>query len=321
MITSHTKPHIQVLCCTDNNYAPYTGVMLTSLLENNRNNEIEIWVAATNINSDNEQKLSSLSDIYNCKLHIIKVTQEQLDRLPASQGGWPKEAYLRLSVLHDLPHDMKKVLYLDVDMIVNTNLRYLWETPMEDNAIVAVADINNYITDAQSRLGIQSSYFNSGVMVMELDRCRQLMLKEQCLSIIATSQLEYPDQDALNMVLDGHVTYVSPKWNLVDGYLLKHNQSKIPANIRSIVKSSAKGRRKAIIHYTGIYKPWKETHLRLLHPLRSTWYRYYRKSPWKDTNICNGAPPSIRRRLSITKLMALYRLGIKTPYNENWALF
>lgn len=320
MITSHTKPHINVLCCTDNNYAPYTGVMLTSLLENNRNNKIEIWVAVTNISSNNEQKLSSLSDAYDCKLHIIKVTQEQLDRLPTPQGAWPKETYLRLTVLQDLPPEVKKVLYLDVDMIVNTDLRALWETPMADNAIVAVPDINNYITDTHNRIGIHSPYFNAGVMVMDLDRCRELMLREQCLNIIATTQLEYNDQDALNMVLDGHVAYVPPKWNLVDGYLLRYNQSKIPADIRNIVKSSAKGRRKAIIHYTGIYKPWKETKLRLLHPLRSTWYRYYRKSPWKDTEICACTPPSLRRRLSITKLMMLYRLGIKTPYNENWAL-
>lgn len=42
---AESKNSINILCATDDNYAPYCGVMLTSLLENNKQYNIDIYIS------------------------------------------------------------------------------------------------------------------------------------------------------------------------------------------------------------------------------------------------------------------------------------
>lgn len=114
--------YIHILCCTDSHYCPYTGVMLTSLLENNRQHYINIWIATTDSNPDNLHRLSALCKTYDCSIHFIHICQEEIDALPEAQGRWPKEAYLRLTALKSLPQEVTKILYIDGDIIVNTDI-------------------------------------------------------------------------------------------------------------------------------------------------------------------------------------------------------
>lgn len=320
MNQSVTPPHaIHVLCCPDSHYCPYTGVMLTSLLENNRRHHIEIWIATTDYDPDNCRRFLTLEDDYDCRIHIIHVTQKEMDALPDGQGLWSKATYLRLTVLKSLPADVTKILYLDGDIIVNTDIAPLWNHHMGDKAAVVVTDINDYLFDNGKRLNISQPYFNAGVMVLDLDRCRQLDLTDRCIQIISTMRLDYLDQDALNMVLDGHVVYASLQWNLVTGFLLTNNLPMIPPDIRNLAARLASGRRKAIIHYTGEYKPWLNGTF-MFHPLHAVWRRYYRISPWRDLPIFKTLPCPMLKSIAIMRIKMLHALGINTPYSRHWSV-
>lgn len=319
-MNNEIKPsHIHILCCPDSHYCPYTGVMLTSLLENNRRHHIEIWIATTDNDPDNRRRFLTLEADYDCRIHIIHVMQEEIDSLPDAKGEWPKEMYLRLVLIKTLPVYVSKIIYFDGDIIVNTDIYPLWEHPMDGNAAVAVPDINHFIFDNYQRLNISSPYFNSGVMVIDIDRCRQLDLTDRCLQILSATTLEYPDQDALNMVLDGHVAYAPLQWNLVTGFLLTNNLPMIPPDIRNLAARLASGRRKAIIHYTGEYKPWLNGTF-MFHPLHAVWRRYYRISPWRDLPIFKTLPCPMLKSIAIMRIKMLHALGINTPYSRHWSV-
>ncbi len=319
MKTDTPASHIHILCCTDSNYLPYTGVMLTSLLSNNRRHDIDIYVATTDNNNENHRRLNILADIFSCRIHIIHINQAEIDALPDAKDSWPKEAYLRLTCLDRLPTNVTKVLYLDGDIIVNTDIGPLWETPMKGKAVAAAPDINNYITDYRHRLNISSQYFNSGVMLMDIVQCRRIAMSRRCIHLISTLTLEYPDQDALNIVLEGQVAYVSQKWNLVDGYLLTRNQGRLPSKIKKLIHAAATTRRSAIIHYTGIYKPWR-VGTYMFHPMYAIWHKFYRRSPWHNLDILRHIPANILKRITITRLKTLHIFGLRSSYNDTWTL-
>ena len=47
---------MDIVCCTDNNYIKYCCVMLTSLLENNKEENITIHILGDNLTSDSDNK-------------------------------------------------------------------------------------------------------------------------------------------------------------------------------------------------------------------------------------------------------------------------
>jgi lipopolysaccharide biosynthesis glycosyltransferase len=59
-----------------------------------------------------------------------------------------------------------------------------------------------------------TSYFNSGVLVMDLDLWRQLDISERCIKFCRDAgELNTADQDAANHVLQGNFLRLDPRWN------------------------------------------------------------------------------------------------------------
>ncbi|MCL2881116.1 MAG: hypothetical protein FWF29_12805 [Treponema sp.] len=86
----------------------------------------------------------------------------------------------RLLIPEVLP--LEKVIYLDCDIVIDMDIRELWEIPLDDFSIAGVRDVVN---ESGLRLGTSNAYrwkligcdpktyINSGVMLMNLTRIRQ----------------------------------------------------------------------------------------------------------------------------------------------------
>ena len=62
---------INVLCATDDNYAPYCGVMLTSFLENHKGFHTEVYIIVKNSLKE-EKRLRRLEERYDVKVNIVQ---------------------------------------------------------------------------------------------------------------------------------------------------------------------------------------------------------------------------------------------------------
>ena len=177
---------------------------------------------------------------------------------------------------------IRRVLYLDVDMIVNGDLRPLWNTDLHDKVCAAVVDpgVNPDEFAAKWSLPRPGQYFNAGVMLIDLEKLRAKPLFQRAIAILEnpTAHCEYADQDALNVVLWNEWLPVDPAWNF---------QRKFMYDDYSAWKALAPIKRGApiIIHFTERQKPWQQSEW---HPYAWLYLRSLLRTPFRKEVLRAG---------------------------------
>jgi len=96
-------------------------------------------------------------------------------------------------------------------------------------------------------------YFNSGFLVMNLDQMRKEKVSDKLLEACKVDYLEFPDQDALNQVCQGHVLQLEPVYNGIRTFFLPQYKADF---LKQYSESQwDEVQKSANIHYTG-GKPW-----------------------------------------------------------------
>ena len=128
-----------------------------------------------------------------------------------------RATYLRLAILEALSPTIKRVLYLDVDLIVNGDIRPLWNTTLGNKVCAAVVDPGVHPDEFAAKYSLSGPgpYFNAGVMLLDLDRLRSKPYLQRAITFLAdpATQCEYGDQDALNIALWNDWLAVDLRWN------------------------------------------------------------------------------------------------------------
>ena len=184
--------------------------------------------------------------------------------LPASTQ-WPKVVYARLLMADLLPNDISRVIYLDCDMMVRQPIEQLYEINLGGEPLGAVQDsLSPFIMgrkDMRQNVGIfdlGDPYFNSGMLVIELELWRVLDVKSEVAVIAAKGWLPrlYYDQDVLNLIFRSKWRAIEWRWNTIDAH------------------AAHEGLNPAILHYTGVNKPWGIMAGILRSSAYARWYRH-----------------------------------------------
>ena len=166
---------INVLCATDNNYAPYCGVMLTSFLENHKAFHTEVYIIVKN-NMKEEKRLKRLEERYDVKLNMVEFSfNDVTSSFPIGNGGWTIEMYYRLFAPVLLPKDIDRVLYLDCDIIVDGDVSKMYFSEIKDISAIVTTDFMSIQAGNPKRLGYDErhGYFNSGMMLINIPYWRE----------------------------------------------------------------------------------------------------------------------------------------------------
>jgi len=279
------KDTIHILCATDNKYAPYCGVMLTSLLLNQREEQYHIYIFAdSSISEDNRLKFKILSENYGCAIDVIEIDNHLLADCPVNLfTNITLATYYRLLAPQILPEVVHRVIYLDCDLIIKGSLRNLWEINLQGKAIAGVVDCEAYNCYIYERLGLpvhDQDYFNAGVTVYNLDFWRQHSVAKTAFEYIThnAEKLFWMDQDVLNVVLKNFKALLPLEYNFETIYYLPKNW----CNYGNYLKSEIieKGKHPLIIHYNGPHKPWSFRYYGA--PYYDDWDAIRKVSLWKD---------------------------------------
>ena len=265
---------INIVFSSDNNYAQYLGVTICSIFENSKNKDkIDIYVLDGGILKENKDKLKIIESMYNFDITYIKINTLLFENFYISKY-LTQATYYRI-MIPDLLPNLKKVLYLDCDIIVKGDISELYNTNIDNYFFAAVED-EGFISTFFSKLEIAKNekYFNAGVMLMNLEKWRETNINKIIINFIneKKDQLESHDQDAINSILYGKWLNLPSKYNTTNIMLDTHQTDDI-----------------LIIHYTG-QKPWNYL---CLNPLKNEYFNYLNKIPWnepkkyKDKNIKN----------------------------------
>lgn len=119
-----------------------------------------------------------------------------------------------------------RAIYLDADTLVMEDLFPLWSLNLDGYAIAAVRDYIPCICEAienweNLHLNPNAPYFNSGVMLIDLNAWRAEKISQQVLTIcykhqdLLLAQKKWPqyDQYGLNVILHGNWKELDKTWN------------------------------------------------------------------------------------------------------------
>lgn len=192
---------IVAMCCTRNWYK-YLGTQLYALFKHNKVDKVYLFIEDDNIPYITDKRVEFIN--YN-KLEEY-ITQES----PNYNTHYTKSSYLRCYFSKVLKED--KILYLDVDALVVDNLDDLWNMKMGDNVLIGVHEGGEWNKHLYT-YGLDDTYINSGVLVMDLKKIRQERLDDSMIYLLNNNKYSFPDQDVINLVCRNRVLIVSNIYN------------------------------------------------------------------------------------------------------------
>ncbi len=294
---------MNIACATDNNFAPYCGIMLTSLFENNKDHSFTVFILTKELSKENTDKLNKLASLYQQTITMIELDSNTFTACPIKEDD-PVSivAYYRLALPFVLPTDIHKVLYLDVDMIVNKQIDNLYSIDINGVALTACVDLNiDEVT--LTKVGVpKEQYFNSGVLLINVDFWRRNHIAEKCFDFIKNhpNLITYWDQDALNATLHNAIPFMDITYNFLTTNLEKQLYNDYSDEIKQRVLQCAQ--QPTIIHFTAGEKPWKTI---CESPFKSVFKYYKKKSLWADI-------PQEKNYNTLRILLGWYRRRLET---------
>ena len=287
---------IEIVCCLDDRFVEYCGLMLDSLFVHNPNEKFRVHIIFNSaVTPEAKERLSALGKQASMECCFYQLSNELIKAFPTRKKDHISvSAYIRLFMTDLLPEDIDKVLYLDGDMMIVDSISELWNIDVEDVMVAAVEERYPFDTDSPDRLCYprRFSYFNSGVMLINLKKWREKNFSHQCLEYIRkyTERILLHDQDVLNALLYDQKKFISIRWNLMDFFLYKRPEVQEPRikDWEEAVKSPS------IIHFTGRRKPWKHC---CDSPYRDLYINFARQRGWQVQTRISATHYFLRKHL------------------------
>ena len=280
-ILTYAKDDINIAFAIDNNYVPHTLLVIDSIFKNNNSGSgYNFYVLQNDISEKNKNRISKFVGKYGHNVKFIDVKTDNIigknEKFNFAQNRISTIAMSRIFLPELLP-DIDRVIYLDSDILVTADLRELYDTELDGKLLGMVLNISQGEYD--NFYEFPHGYYNSGVIVMNLVKCRQHKFTEKLVDYLNNNRekfiysggsaeenrnkFRYPDQDLINIVMANEVKSLPYEWN---------NQT-----IRgdSLTDERALG----IHHYVGPLKPWDFKYFDI-YPHR-LYLKYWIKSPFK----------------------------------------
>lgn len=248
---------------SDENFVMPMGVSMVSVLENNPAEPVVFHVMTEGLSEKSVGQLKVLASGYpNCAICIHELQLDILDGLPVF-SSLGRAAYYRIFLDKVLPEALLRVLYLDGDIVCLGRLQELTKRAFGDATVMVVKD-KPVTAEKQEKKFQLTEYFNSGMLYINLEQWRKQHVAEQLLEVFFArkDELNHVDQDALNIVMQGHKRILDERFNFIPG---DDPVAEVPEGT-------------VFLHYAGT-KPW---YFWLEFPLQRYFNQYYALSPWKD---------------------------------------
>lgn len=296
---------IKVVVAADNNYAQHAAVVIASIMANTRAKEVCFYVLSDAIAEDRKEKIAATANSLGAMINFIELSQVNSFEGLFTSGHISRAAYFRLDLARLLPNTVKRIIYMDVDLVFLKDIQELWYTDLEKLPLGAVPDLGILSSDRmmeQKRkiLGVarEDGYFNSGVMLIDLEQWREEACSQKLLDLAAKQQLRHHDQDALNMFFKKRWQPLPLKWNVIPPVFNLYFKLLFNSQYRKLALEAR--RNMAVMHFAGRVKPWNFSEQP---SFNKDYYRYLALTPFATEAKGNaGEKESIGKVLRRLKL-------------------
>ena len=160
----------------------------------------------------NDEQTQILSNVVKQKNPLSQVTKIVLGKdfnqwINSSKNkfnSYTPFAFLRLfaDTIENLP---KKIIYLDTDIMINGDIKELFDIDISNHEL-------GIVLDRYGHFFIRPKYFNSGMLLMNMEKIKQSKLLEKVKDFCTKKKMAFPDQSALNKCCKSKL-YLPRKFN------------------------------------------------------------------------------------------------------------
>ena len=278
---------MNIAFCLDLNFSEYCSVAIQSIINNHASkNKITFYI---------------LSFFRNKKINIIKNQIKNLGHNSVDlyidkskfnnfqiHSHFSEANYLRLFLSELLPLNVERILYLDCDLIVLSDLTSLYNEDLKKYSTAMVPDI-------PESYKYNHLYFNSGVMLINIDAWRKKAISKKIINYINSfeGKLDFLDQDAINQTIANDVKVLNINWNMITQYFSNDIEKYSKKEKNLILKAKE---RVNIVHFTSASKPLNYL---FKHPYKQIFLNYLKETPFKNTRKRNKTLKTILKKLRI----------------------
>jgi lipopolysaccharide biosynthesis glycosyltransferase len=276
---------MHVALAVDRAYLPWSAVAALSCVDHG-GPDVTIHVLHDGSLDRGEDigRLSSMVEAAGGTLVDHVVDDQRIVALP-SIAPYGRVVWLRFLLPEVLP-EVSRVLYIDADTLVVSDPAPLMGADLGGAPLGAVANVVYPEHRAHLRaLGFDDyrRFLNSGVLLFDLDRFRAEGISESLLAVARdrAADLQWPDQDVLNLVFAERWHALDPRWNAQQTLWIE------PALAADVLGAAAADEARAspgILHFEGpdLAKPW---HTLNTHPWRGEWRATLARTPWRGIGL------------------------------------
>ena len=296
-----TNNNIPITLAANDFYVPYLATTITSIVKNASNdNNYDIIVMQRDFSDDSKRRLLNIiSGKKNCSLRFIDISaySDRFSKL-FTHMHFTIETWFRL-VMPEMLSAYDKVIYLDSDLVVDTDIADLYRTELSDNLLAATKDAdtaglyNGYDPDRKEymdnilKIKNPYEYFQAGVVVFNLKQFRKDFDVSETLKYAASYEWKLLDQDVLNYLAQDKVKLIDMSWNVMTdwaGVRVKDIISRAPKELNDAYMEARKAPK--IIHYAGGDKPWQKPDM----DLSEYFWKYAKDSGYYEIILARMIP-------------------------------
>lgn len=275
----------------DENYLSPFYALLTSIIKNKaEHTTIAIHAIVSGVSEFEKKKIEQHINQHNISIHFYAIDDKLVNKFVLT-SKWTSAVYYRLYFPLIVPSSIKRLVYLDTDTLVLDDLTSIYSAELEHYPVGAVYD--NWVKTAP-HLGIyrDEEYFNSGVLVIDLEQWNRQQISEKAFAFLQDypEKIKFVDQDALNAVLLDNWKKLDSRYNFMYS-LIPEGLSR--GELNQLIKD------KVILHFT-LQRPW---FMLCKNRYRNLYFHYLRLSPAGDRPKIvdlrvNNIPQYIKLRLT-----------------------
>lgn len=269
---------INLLFSIDDGYLDQLKVMLYSISLQMPKQQVAVYVLQKNLLKKTVE-LQTFLEKLGMTYHPVIIGENAFPHAPTTER-YPDTIYYRLLAHEYLPEDIERILYLDADMLCLNSFDELYQLDMGDNLYAAAShNTDQGLMDQVNKVRLQNfqaeSYFNSGLLLLNLPKIRQAVKRDDILKYIEHNRqlLVLPDQDVLNGLYGHRILQIPDQIYNFDAryswlYLVRsHNLWDLDWVINHTV----------FLHFCGREKPWRADY----HGRFSGLYKFLQKEALK----------------------------------------
>ncbi|MDF7673226.1 glycosyltransferase [Acetobacteraceae bacterium ESL0709] len=278
---------INIIMSFDDNYADHARAVINSILSHTANqSDLEIYIVYGP--SLSSLSIKRLQELYNGSVSLIfkEINNKYAEDFPLGIKYISQSTYYRLFVQDLLPATVKRLIYLDTDIIVCDDIVDLWNINLAGHTIAGVRDID----EVENRHNVfgrmsKSTYINAGILVYDIGRAQERYgsLSRYFMEVYYKNRknIKFQDQDIINIAFQDDIFILPLRWNIISflfffsPLLMEYNIDNLSSQ-HSVPEIKEAMENPGIFHFIGRRKPWTKS---CLNPFKELYWHYRAQDP------------------------------------------